>query len=236
MGQSYDGAGNMRGCRKGLKTLIQNDYPTALYIWYKAHRFSLVVEETVKNCHPVRDFFSILDELFVFMHWSHKRHGTFVEVMNRSKVENLKSKSFSKQRLKRIRTTRWGSKYEACKTLKSCFIETLECLEIIKNDSETAPEFKTLASGLKTKMSSFNFVATLEICATVFDALAPTTTLLQGVIIDFGSANSIIGHTTRSLKALRSDDNSWKKLEENVTKLCLEYGIEKKEKCTSQKK
>ena len=107
-----------------------------LYIWCKTHRCSLVVEDRVNyNCQQVKDFFSILDELYVFMHWSHRRHGTFVEVMNKSKEEDplLKCKGFSKQRLKHVRTTRWNSKHGACKTLKSGFMDTLKCLEIIEN-------------------------------------------------------------------------------------------------------
>ena len=48
-------------------------------------------------------------------------------------------------------------------------------------------------------------------------------------------ANSIIGHTTKSLKSLRSDE-SWMKVQENVTKLCSELGIKRKEKRTRRKK
>lgn len=237
VGQSYDGAGSMRGCTKGLKTLIQIDCPMALYIWCSSHRFSLVIEKTVEHCGSLKDFFGILDELYTFMHWSHRRHGTFVQVLKESeeKNEGLKSKNFSKQRLKRIRTTRWGSKHEASKTLKSCFGEILECLEIIGNDKNTVAEFKTMAEGLKTKMFTFRFVMVLEICVTIFDVLSPTTVMLQGTMNDFGSASSIIDHTIRALKALRNDE-SWETLCKNAFKLCSEYGIKRKEKRVSRKK
>ncbi len=163
----------------------------------------------MKHCVPIQNFFHILDQLYLFMHWSHVRHGTFVEVLEKSVVENknLKPKNFSKMRLKSIRTTRSGSKHEACKTLKACFTETIQCLEQIKNDRDTDAEYKTMATGLKSKMFTTDFIAILEICSTIFDMLAPTTTMLQGIMIDFGSASSIINYTVQALRALRTDES-----------------------------
>lgn len=92
-----------------------------------------------------------------------------------------------------------------------------------------------MAAGLRAKMFSFDFIATLEICVTIFEVLAPTTTMLQGTIIDFGSASSILAYTTKALKELRTNE-SWTKLQEKTSELCSEYGIERKRKRLIRKK
>lgn len=72
-----------------------------------------------------------------------------------------------------------GGKHETSKTLKSCFSETFETLEIIRTGKNPTAEFKTMAAGLKAEMSTCDFIVMLEICVTIFDVLAPTTTILQ---------------------------------------------------------
>lgn len=89
IGQSYDGAGNMSGVRKGLKKLIQDVCPMALYVWCHSHKFSLVVEDTVKSIKEIGQFFSLLEEIHTFMN-GHRRHGTLSEVLKESekKIHN----------------------------------------------------------------------------------------------------------------------------------------------------
>jgi len=47
VGQSYDGAQNMRGEYNGLQSFIKEKCPTATFIWCSAHRLNLVVAKTV---------------------------------------------------------------------------------------------------------------------------------------------------------------------------------------------
>jgi len=67
IGQSYDGAANMRGEYNGLQSKIKNENPHAAYIWCWAHRLNLVVEQGVGSCLEAVDFFGILGKVFDFI-------------------------------------------------------------------------------------------------------------------------------------------------------------------------
>lgn len=82
VGQSMDGAGNMRGRFSGVKSFVLRECPKAYYIWCCSHRFALVVEKSMDLCPQIRDMFSILQELYNFMS-GHKRHHTFVEKLEK---------------------------------------------------------------------------------------------------------------------------------------------------------
>lgn len=199
VGQSYDGAGNMRGHYKGMKTFIQKECPKALYTWCHSHRFALVVEKSVECNSEVKNFFGILEEIYTFM-TGHRRHAVFVDT-----VQNSSEKNTRKKRLKRVATTRWISKYAACKTLFDCFDETYQALKVISEDKTMGRESVTLATGLKKKIESFNFTALLVICLKLFQVLEPVTVALQGIAIDLGSVNVIITSVVTKLTDLRTD-------------------------------
>jgi len=48
-GQGYDGASNMKGDIKGLKTLIMQESPSAYYIHCFAHQLQLVLVAVAKG-------------------------------------------------------------------------------------------------------------------------------------------------------------------------------------------
>ena len=147
----------------------------AIYVWCHSHRFSLVVEGTIKFCTVMQQFFGILEEIHSFMN-GHRRHGTLVEYLKKGEKDSPREKQhLGKRRLKRVSTTRWSSRHAACTTLLSCFREVIQCLDVIAKDEESSKESITQAIGLKTRMLTFDFIATLKICVTIFNVLAPTT-------------------------------------------------------------
>ncbi len=137
----------------------------------------------------------------------HRRLGVFIEVLDKSKKDNLKARNFDKIWLKRVATTRWDSLCEAAKIVDTCFHELLECFRIIREDKSKLKELIISAIGFKVRMLDFDFIACLEICVAIFDLLLPEMTMLQGKIIDKGAANSIIAHKVKNLKALRTDES-----------------------------
>ena len=56
-GQCYHGASNMWGYLNGLKTLIQNENPTAFYVNCFAHQLLLALIAVVKKHIPIAMFF-----------------------------------------------------------------------------------------------------------------------------------------------------------------------------------
>ena len=68
VGQSYDGAGNMRGQHSGLQSRIQKLCPKAVYIWCYAHRLSLVVSHVLgQSSRDVKVCMGTLEELHTFL-------------------------------------------------------------------------------------------------------------------------------------------------------------------------
>lgn len=66
VGQSYDGAGNVRGNCAGLKSRILQINPKAQYVWCYGHRLNLVVEKAASCCTEIRNALGLLEELYVF--------------------------------------------------------------------------------------------------------------------------------------------------------------------------
>lgn len=72
-GQGYDGANNMCGQFKGLKTLITRENSSAYYVHYFSHQLQLVVVAVAKKYSIVGDFFDMLAVLMNVVGGSYKR-------------------------------------------------------------------------------------------------------------------------------------------------------------------
>ena len=64
-GQSYDGAGNMAGRYVGASTLIQHQFPKAIYVHCMNHRLNLCVADTCSLA-MVQDMMGTVRKLFEF--------------------------------------------------------------------------------------------------------------------------------------------------------------------------
>jgi hypothetical protein len=118
-GQGYDGASNMKGKIKGLKTLIMKESPSAYYIHYFAHQLQLVLVVVAKENDDCVWFFDQVSLLLNIVGVSCKRHGMlrhhqFDNIMKALESGELESGSGLNQemRLPRPGETRWGSHYK----------------------------------------------------------------------------------------------------------------------------
>jgi hypothetical protein len=73
-GQGYDGASNMKGEIKGLKTLIMKESPNAYYIHCFAHQLQLVLVAVAKGNVGCATFFGQVSRLLNIIGVSCKRH------------------------------------------------------------------------------------------------------------------------------------------------------------------
>ncbi|XP_065321185.1 zinc finger MYM-type protein 1-like [Gordionus sp. m RMFG-2023] len=89
VGQSMDGAGNMRGVYNGMQALILKEAPKAIYIWCHAHRLNLVVAHVCGCKIEMKKAMGILDELYNFMNGV-RRQGVFVKYQMRKSKKSLK--------------------------------------------------------------------------------------------------------------------------------------------------
>lgn len=73
VGQSYNGAANMRGTYNGLQARILEMNPKALYIWCYVHRLNLTILSAVGSCTEAIDLFGNLEKLYTFINCNKKR-------------------------------------------------------------------------------------------------------------------------------------------------------------------
>lgn len=76
-GQSYDGAGNMAGRYVGASTLIQHQFPKAIYVHCMNHRLNLCVADTCSLA-MVQDMMGTVRKLSEFFRNSPKRQNHLV--------------------------------------------------------------------------------------------------------------------------------------------------------------
>lgn len=76
-GQSYDGAGNMAGRYVGALTLIQHQFPKAIYVHCMNHRLNLCVADTCSLA-MVQDIMGTVRKLSEFFRNSPKRQNHLV--------------------------------------------------------------------------------------------------------------------------------------------------------------
>ncbi|XP_060855600.1 zinc finger MYM-type protein 1-like [Metopolophium dirhodum] len=136
IGQSYDGAANMRGPYSGLQAHIIKENPKALYVWCHAHRFNLIVLSAVGCCKEAVDLFGYMEKLYSFIVGSKKRS----DIYRKNQSELYPKKQL--KAIKRVGTTRWMSNSFALSTVLETLEAILDMLEQIKN-VEGPVDFKT---------------------------------------------------------------------------------------------
>ncbi|KAL4120638.1 hypothetical protein QTP88_013292 [Uroleucon formosanum] len=75
--QAYDGAASMQGPYSGLRTLIQQQYPRAKYIWCCAHIINLVIVDMCDSCLDTHNFFGEIQALVEYF-GARKRTACFI--------------------------------------------------------------------------------------------------------------------------------------------------------------
>ncbi|XP_072147449.1 uncharacterized protein [Setaria viridis] len=118
-GQGYDGASNMKGDIKGLKTLIMQESPSAYYVHYFAHQLQLVLVAVAKDNTDCVWFLDQVSLLLNIVGVSCKRHGMLRNARLESITKALECGELNigtglnqETGLARPGETRWGSHYK----------------------------------------------------------------------------------------------------------------------------
>lgn len=190
VGQSYDGASNMKGEYEGLQALIKQENPSAIYTWCYAHRLNLVVVQVCKSSVDAVDRFGILEDLYSFISSSKKRVAFFE---NHQKKRNPQERV---RRLKRVETTRWSSFSNALKTVLITFDDIIKTLENIKETEKSDFKVRCRANGLVVTALTFT---------KIFNILDSITKTFQSPDIDLLGAVTSLQVVMKDLKNLRCD-------------------------------
>lgn len=112
VGQSYDGAANMKGKFNGLQTHFKKDAPNSIFTHCHAHVLNLIIGDVTKCNIVSQNLFDLLQKTAVFFSESHKRTDVWKHILS------INEKGSNKLRkLQKLGNTRWNSKDVALKTI-----------------------------------------------------------------------------------------------------------------------
>ncbi|XP_074288075.1 uncharacterized protein LOC141613233 [Silene latifolia] len=228
-GQGYDGASNMKGSIKGLKTLIMEESPSAYYVHCFAHQLQLtLVAVAKKNADCSVLFYSLANSLNVITN-SCKRKDILREkqaenVLKALQKGELVSRTGLNQEkgLSRPGDTRWGSHFKTILHVFDLFPSILEVLDAIGefcDGSELAVKVESLAFTMRT----FDFVFIGQLMITIFGITNTLSKVLQKKDQDIVNAMALVDATIKSLKKIRED--GWIAHMEKVTSFCQKNEI-----------
>lgn len=202
VGQSYDGAQNMRGQQGGLQALIKKKCPTATFIWCSAHRLNLVVTKTVSCSLDAVDLFGNIETIYNFICNSKKRVAYYEE----KQKEHLEGKRV--RRLKRVATTRWSSQDCALQAILHTFNSVVDTLEYTRNtEGREDHGVGHMAGCLMDYLLSRRFVMTAVWFQKIFNVLSPLSTILQSCDLDLLAGVNAINDAHKCIQRLRKSES-----------------------------
>ncbi|XP_025205943.1 zinc finger MYM-type protein 1-like [Melanaphis sacchari] len=174
MGQSYDGASNMRGSYNGLQAIIRRSNTAAIFVWCYAHRLNLVLTDAVSSSVNAVDMFGIIETIHDFINSSKKRVALFE--LHQEKCYGNKQR---KRRFKRVQTTRWWSHDLALNTVLDTFDALCNTLEELQKSECTSD-----------RKGAYQ----------LFEIVTPLSKMLQTIDIDLIGVIAVVDDKIRELK------------------------------------
>lgn len=104
VGQGYDGASNMRGCRQGVQARTRELYPEAIYLHCHAHCLNLAIIHA-SNEMMIRNMMHTVQEKNFAFSYSAKRTHQF-----RTCLEATPHKLENRKKLRAFCETRWSAR------------------------------------------------------------------------------------------------------------------------------
>jgi hypothetical protein len=216
---------------QGLKTLIRQECPKAVYVWCHSHRLNLVIQAAMSCNLEVKNVIGLLQELHDFF-GGHRRHSILMEHQKRTSKNPLQ--------LQRAQSTRWTSLPKAICTVKRIFASILSALDAIAVDSNMDVASVSGATGLGKRLRDFKVIIALIFLNEVFRIWGPVTRHLQGVGIDLSLASSLLSAGMKEMTTLRENaDKAWKDIIHEAGLFAMTHNIDphlNEERCRRRKR
>jgi hypothetical protein len=228
-GQGYDGASNMKGDIKGLKTLILQESPSAYYIHCFAHQLQLVLVAVAKGNNDCVWFFDQVSLLLNIDGVSCKHHG----MLRTARLENIikalecgqiESGSGLNQEmgLPRPGETRWGSHYKIVCNIIAMYPIIRDVLITLGEDTTIKSDWSKIHF-MVGAFESFDFVFDAHLMFVILGYTNELSECLQRREQDILNAISLIVVAKRRMQQLRSD--GWEQFLQKVTLFCNKHGV-----------
>ncbi|XP_075101906.1 uncharacterized protein LOC142177330 [Nicotiana tabacum] len=195
-GQCYDGASNMQGDLRGLKTLIQQESKSAYSIHWFAHQLQLTLVARISS-----------------------RKSS--EALDMGELETGRGLN-QELGLARAVDTHWGSHYKSFKNFISMFGSIIDVLDTIVVDAWTLEE-RAKAKGYLSSCQTFEVAFMLHLMRDVLGITNELNTSLQKKEQDIANAILLVEVAKRRLQKLREEE--WDSLIDKVSVFCVKYNI-----------
>ncbi|KAG2640464.1 hypothetical protein PVAP13_2KG357680 [Panicum virgatum] len=229
-GQGYDGASNMKGHIKGLKTLIMQESPSAYYIHCFAHQLQLVLVAVAKGNNDCVCFFDQVSLLLNIVGVSCKRHGMIrnsrlESVMKAIECEELETGSGLNQErgLPRPDDTRWGSHYRTIVNIISMYPTIRDVLITLGEDPTQKGDWPKIIA-IVGVFESFDFAFAAHLMLIILGYTNELSECLQRREHDILNAISLVRVAKARMQKLRS--NGWDQFLQRVTLFCNKHGVQ----------
>ena len=217
-GQGYDGAANMSGCHRGVKTRIQQIVPEAIYTHCKAHNLNLAIIHASKNA-LVRNMLDIVQQITFHFNYSAKRQGNFQNCLA-TDAESTEAMQ-GRRKLRSLCETRWSARADLLFTFKSAFTTVCSSLEDLAQNQNDPKALNFLNA-----IQSFDFIVALVTTEHVLSGVAPLSLLLQKKDCDLLTASREARVVIDMLNAERADPMVWDALYAVAVDLANKVGVQ----------
>ncbi|CAF4322626.1 unnamed protein product [Rotaria sp. Silwood2] len=202
--QSYDGASNMSGEYKGVKTIISKLIGhEVIFVPCCAHRSNKIVEHSTQNSLEVKKFFDLCENIYVFITGSTKRYSVLRDIYSTSMNEDALS-------VKQSTDTRWSSHYNSIIAIYESFTEIIHVLDELCNDNDKMTKLE--ARAIREKLVSYEFYCILLFIKHLMSITNALTTTLQDENLDILLAIDTLTKTICLLNKIRNDEDTINKL------------------------
>ncbi|XP_042423292.1 zinc finger MYM-type protein 1-like [Zingiber officinale] len=223
-GQGYDGASNMRGEFNGLKSLILQENPFAMYVHCFSHQLQLVLVAVAHDNFTVSEFFGYITMIVNISGASCKRRDQLRKIQHDKIIAELESGEITSGKGKNQETslarpgdTRWGSHYLTLLRLCSMWSSVIEVLGNVYDDASYSAN-KGVAAGLIEKMESYQFVFVLHLMKYILGITNELSLSLQQGDQNIVQTMSLVRSVKCRLQDFRED--GWQIILEQVNTFC----------------
>lgn len=194
-GQGYDGAASMSGQLKGVHAIINQKYPTALYVHCAAHSLNLAISDA-SEVQGIRNCTGIIGKVYSFFN-TPKRQFVLQKNVHATLPESRKEK------LKQMCPTRWIQRHDSVMVMNELLEPVVLSLQEISlwADKDTSSNASMLLSALKQP----EFLVSLLCMQKLLAFSLPLCKILQLENADLASALNNAEDLISSIRDIRNN-------------------------------
>lgn len=194
-GQGYDGAAAMSGRFNGCQAVVQEQYPTALYVHCANHSLNLALTHSC-TVPQIRNCLGTVKEIITFFRCSAKR-----ETVLKKKIHDI-NENTKRTRLLKFCETRWVEHHDSLFLFNDLYDAILQALYEIQNFIDADASSK--AYRYQAAMENGSFIIALIVTCQVFGLTYNLSKSLQSKECDLSNCVSQAEDLACEIQSLRA--------------------------------